>query len=236
MTENRKLDRIRKLLAQAEGAGTPEEAETFAVKAEQLMAQYSIDAAMLAATTRAHDPIGTRQITLNGYPIPKSILLAAIAANMNCRVLLTSFPGRSGVKLATVCGHESDLEAFDILATSLLLQATTAATATHKRAPHINGRTFRHNFLLGFAARVADRMTQARSAATPTTPRATLVLRDRRAAVDDHIEAEHSKLGTTKTRMTHARSYLAGDAAAQQADLNHRARVASDLGRPMLHS
>lgn len=239
MTENPKLDVVRKLLAKAERAGTPEEAEAFAAKAEELMARYSIDAALAAQQPGKTDPIGTRTIKLDGYPIPKAQLLQAIAVNMSCQVILTSFANNRGLKIATIYGHESDLEAFDILATSLLLQATTAATATHKRAPHINGRTFRHNFLLGFAARVGQRMSAARvsAAAEAGATSTALAVRDRKVAVQDHINAEHGKLGrSTGTKVTHTRSYLAGDAAGQQADLSTNARVREGSTRKGIHS
>lgn len=226
MTENPKLDTVRKLLAKAERAGTPEEAEAFAAKAEELMARYSIDAALAAQKPGRTESIASRRITLDGYPIPKATLLTAIATNLHCQVILTSTVS-NGVKIATIYGFESDLEAFDILATSLLLQATTAATATHKRAPYINGRTFRHNFLLGFAGRINERMSAARvsAAAEKGATSTALAVRDRTVAVKNHVAAEHGKLGKTKTRATHTRSYLAGDAAGKVADLGTRDRV-----------
>jgi hypothetical protein len=230
MTENPKLDTVRKLLAKAEKAGTPEEAETYAAKAEELMARYSIDAALLASRSERDESMGSRSIRLEGYPIPKAMILNAIAKNLSCRVVLSSFRGMPGTKVATIYGHASDLEAFDILATSLLLQATTAATAWHKRpgAAGINGRTFRHNFLIGFATRVNERMAAAKEEAAVATDDyigTALVLVDRSAQVDRYVAGEHPKLGTSKTQVTHSRSYLAGDAAGQQADLSTNARV-----------
>ncbi|MCM3844831.1 DUF2786 domain-containing protein [Pseudonocardia sp. DR1-2] len=44
-----RLDRIRKLLAKAERAGTPDEAEIYTDKAFALMARHGIDEALLAA-------------------------------------------------------------------------------------------------------------------------------------------------------------------------------------------
>lgn len=232
MTENPKLDVVRKLLAKAERASTPEEAETYAAKAEELMARYSIDQAALAASEpHRSDPIGTRQITLDGYANPKAVLLQGIAKSLNCHVIL--FPAGGGVKLATIYGHESDLEAFDMLATSLLLQATTAATATHKRAPHINGRTFRHNFLLGFAGRVYQRMQEAREQAVneSTVPGTALAVVDRSKAVDQHIHDTLTNVRKTNVRPTHTRSYYAGDDAGKRADLSDRSRVGAASAR-----
>jgi hypothetical protein len=229
MTDNPKLDVVRKLLAKAEKAGTPEEAETYAAKAEELMARYSIDAALLAQQPGVNDPMESRTITLDGYPIPKAMVLQAVAQNMNCKIVLTSSYRSRGIKVASIYGHASDIEAFDILATSLLLQATTAATAWSKRpgAAGINDRTFRHNFLIGFAQQVAYRMAKAREVAVTESgsPGTALALVDRSRQVEDYVAQSHGKLGTAKTSVTHTRSYLAGDAAGQEADLNRNARV-----------
>ena len=43
-----KLDTVRKLLAKADGAATPAEAEVYTAKAIELMARHGIDEALLA--------------------------------------------------------------------------------------------------------------------------------------------------------------------------------------------
>src|SRR5688572_14589877 len=53
--DQRMLDRVRALLAKAESTDFPEEAETYTAKAQQLMARYSIDQALLAAGAGAGD-------------------------------------------------------------------------------------------------------------------------------------------------------------------------------------
>lgn len=237
MTENSKLDVIRKLLAKAERAGTPEEAESYAAKAEELMVRYSIDAVEVAAERQeGFGAIGTRRITLDGYPLPKSHLLAAIARPLNCDVLIQSVSGYRGVKVAIVYGHERDLEAFDVLATSLLLQAVTGATQAHKRTPWVNGRTFRHNFLLGFAGRVHERMQAAREEVVETVSTSTAVaLVDRAAAVRNHIRSQHDRLGKSRSSITDRGSYLAGDEAGRRARLTTDTEVGS-RSQPMLHN
>lgn len=227
MTENRKLDTIRKLLAKAERASTPEEAETFAAKAEELMARYSVDRATVAASEpQRADVLNTRTITLDGYPLAKAQILQAVAQNLDCVIVLTGLRSKPGRKVARIHGHESNLEAFDVLATSLLLQATTAATAMHKRTPEVNGRTFRHNFLVGFAARVSHRMAKARrGAVAESAPGTALALVDRAAAVQEHVNSAYHKLGHTSPSVTHNGSYLAGDEAGKRADLSSNERV-----------
>ena len=56
------LDRIRKLLAKAERAGTPEEARTYTEKAVELMARHGIDMALLAADDPGRDEIGLTRV------------------------------------------------------------------------------------------------------------------------------------------------------------------------------
>lgn len=233
MTESPKLDVIRKLLAKAERAATPEEAETYAAKAEELMVRYSIDPDQLA--TEDVGGVLLRTITLDGYPIAKAHLLAAIARPLNCDLVLQSKRGSRGVKVALIYGHARDLEAFDVLATSLLLQAVSGATQAHKRQPWVNGRTFRHNFLLGFAQRVQARMMATREEVVETLSTSTAVaLVDRSAAVRDHIAREHENMRASRPRMTHHESFRAGDEAARVARLS--GAEVSTSARPALHS
>ena len=56
------LDRVRKLLAKAEGTDNPHEAEAFSAKAAELIALYRIDPARLVA--RADDRLELRRVPL----------------------------------------------------------------------------------------------------------------------------------------------------------------------------
>ncbi|MEI2714004.1 MAG: DUF2786 domain-containing protein [Nocardioides sp.] len=65
MSDDNRLARIRKLLAQAEDpACTPAEAEAFTAKAADLMARYGIDEALLAQSDPGRDPMGDRVVDL----------------------------------------------------------------------------------------------------------------------------------------------------------------------------
>src|ERR1035437_7569358 len=67
-SNNTLLERVRKLLAKAESAGTtPPEAEALTAKAAELMAKYGIDRALLAAARPETDQPGDRVI---GIPNP----------------------------------------------------------------------------------------------------------------------------------------------------------------------
>lgn len=107
------LARIRKLLAEAEDpAASVQEAETYTAKASELMADYGIDRALLAAADPSLDVVGDRVVTLDRpYAAEKAQLVSQIALALGCGVVRrTRYP--SGVKELSVhlFGHRSDLQ------------------------------------------------------------------------------------------------------------------------------
>ncbi|GGZ13989.1 hypothetical protein GCM10010365_37370 [Streptomyces poonensis] len=161
----RVLSRIRALLAKAEATGFPEEAEALSAKAQELMARHSIDEALLAA--RAHDPNVPSACRIGvdpPYETAKAVLLDAVARANRCQAVWNEALGFS-----TVVGFEPDLEAVELLYTSLLVQATTAMT-TAEAAQRAGGRkrtkTFRQSFLAAYAYRIGDRLAAVAEAQT----------------------------------------------------------------------
>lgn len=153
------LERIRALLTKAESTTFPEEAEALSVKAQELMATHSIDRIALAAE-RGEDPrpIGRRIGIDDPYAPAKSVLLGAVASANRCRAVWTQDLGFS-----TVFGAEADVDAVDVLFTSLLTQATAALqVADRKRAAAGLGRarSFRQSFRVGYAARIGSRLAE----------------------------------------------------------------------------
>lgn len=136
--DSRMLMRIRALLAKAEATGFPEEAEALSAKAQELMARHSIDEALLAARTHAKDAPGACRIGVEPpYETAKAVLLDAVAGTNRCRAVWNESLGFS-----TVVGFEPDLEAVELLYTSLLVQATAAMTKAEaaQRAGEGSGR------------------------------------------------------------------------------------------------
>src|SRR5262245_2492976 len=90
------LDRIRALLAKAEGPDFPQEDETYAAKAAVLMARHNVEQAMLAGRgVKMDDPVGSRTIVLDDpHAKIKMLLLHYIAIPLNCTTLY--MPSRSG--------------------------------------------------------------------------------------------------------------------------------------------
>ncbi|WP_435176795.1 DUF2786 domain-containing protein [Actinacidiphila sp. bgisy145] len=153
-TTGKALARIRALLAKAESTGFPEEAEALSAKAQQLMARHSIDTAALAAAGgTGPDAPTTRRIGVDRpYEGAKALLLDAVAAANACESVWSAEYGFS-----TVVGHRADLEAVEVLFTSLLVQADRAL----HRGRTSRSRDFRESFLISYAARIGERLAAA---------------------------------------------------------------------------
>ncbi len=231
-TENDKLERIRKLLAKAEKAGTPEEAEIYNGKAAELMARHSIDSAMLAASEPGRDKIGFRRIDMTDpYSREKATLAGGIAMAMNCRLVSHSGPGRGQIASVTVVGFESDLNRVELSYTSLLLQATRAVV--RQRPPGWSGEStaaFRRSWLIGFAAEVHRRFAEAaqRAAADHDTsmtrgrPSAEIMLADRKSLVDRALRERFPTTRRPRSRQLTGSGYHDGVAAGRRADLGQK--------------
>jgi hypothetical protein len=229
------MRRIRGLLDQAENTPFPDEAETFAAKAAELMARHRIDQAMVDRhRRRRHGGIVELDIELGRgqYVRARLALLGAVASAFDCRLLTSSGPdGRTG----HVIGHSSDAEQVSLLYTSLLVQATRAADV--ETTPRGQARvSFRRGFLLGFAQRVGDRLAEQMAAAveqadssdgddhTESTGRSVaLVLADRRSEVDAWVADRYGPLTRLgQAAPVHHEAVSRGAVAGDRADIGGR--------------
>ncbi|WP_028644823.1 DUF2786 domain-containing protein [Nocardioides sp. URHA0020] len=226
------LAKVRKLLALAEDpAATAHEAETYTAKAAQLIADYGIDRALLAATDPGSDPVGDRVLDLDApYAADKADLLSTVAAHLRCRaVVRTRTTARGKERSAHLFGHASDLERTELLYTSLLLQSATGLARTPV-PPTEHAAAFRRSWLAGFRMAVGHRLadTEAR-AETEAAQRfaaagrsSGLVLADRSAQVESTMHAAYPRLGTARARSLSGSGAADGWAAGQRADLGGR--------------
>jgi hypothetical protein len=232
-TESRMLTRIRALLAKAEATGFPDEAEALSAKAQELMARHSVDEALLAARAPSPGTPGACRIGVEPpYEQAKAVLLDAVADANHCRAVWNEPLGFS-----TVVGFETDLEAVELLYTSLLLQATTAMTkaeaavgASPARAqPRARGRaggrkrtkTFRQSFLAAYAHRIGTRLAAA--AETQVTDDLLPVLASREVAVAGRLDRMFPETTTTRLRgVRDAAGWTEGARAADRAEMRHR--------------
>jgi Protein of unknown function (DUF2786) len=249
--DERMLSRIRALLAKAEATEYAEEAEALSARAQELMAKYSIDQALLAVESgRQVAPAGRRIAVDNPYEAPKTSLLQAVATANRCRVVWSKAVG-----LATVVGFEADLDAVELLFTSLLVQASAAMLYAGSRQDaygRSRTRAFRQSFLVSYAIRIGERLSHATEHATQEAAAeqeaaagqpagavagaggarsagAALVpfLAARQRAVDDAVDEIFG--GTLRrgrsVRATDAEGWASGRAAADLASLHNHAPV-----------
>ncbi|BBG01958.1 MULTISPECIES: DUF2786 domain-containing protein [Pseudonocardia] len=222
-----RLDRIRKLLAKAERAGTAAEAQIYTDKAVELMARHGVDEAVLAATgPPGHDPIGGVRIAVHDpYSAPKARLLGWTAAALRCRWVMHD--SRSGkVAAVTVFGFASDRERVELLYTSLLLQASTHVARLRPPDPRESVAAYRRSWLYGFAARVHERLCDAErdavgesDAAARGATSAELVLADRGDRVAQAYSEQFSGLRRARAPQVSGSGYRSGAEAADRADL-----------------
>ncbi len=225
--ESRALARIRALLAKAEATGYPEEAEALSAKAQELMARHSVDEALLAAHAPSPDTPGACRIGVEPpYEQSKAVLLDAVADANHCKAVWNESFGFS-----TVVGFEADLEAVELLYTSLLVQAEAAMTkaeAGQRAGGRKRTKTFRQSFLAAYAHRAGTRLRAAAEAATGAAAEEAAdadllpVLASREVAVTDRVERMFPETTTTRLRGAgDAAGWTEGTRAADAARVGH---------------
>ncbi|MFJ8826235.1 DUF2786 domain-containing protein [Streptomyces sp. NPDC102467] len=220
--EPRALARIRALLAKAEATGYPPEAEALSAKAQELMARHSVDEALLASRTQAKDAPAACRIGVDApYETAKAVLLDAVAGANRCRAVWNS-----GFGFSTVVGFEPDLEAVEVLHTSLLVQASAAMTraeAEQRASGRKRTKTFRQSFLAAYAHRIGDRLAAVAGEVAGEQGELLPVLAARDVAVTGRAEEMFPETVTTRMRgVTDEAGWTQGTAAAE------RARVAGE--------
>jgi hypothetical protein len=226
----RMLRRIRGLLAKAESTEFPDEAEALTAKAQELMSRHAVDAALLDAGSPAsgRTSVGTRRVHVDDpYVRAKMQLLGAIADANGVRLVWYQRLG-----IANLVGVPTDVDAVELLFTSLLLQVAQALGAAERAAGSRSAsRAFRRAFLLGYAVRIGERLRTARERATAAGTAAAAerhvdllpVLRSRQEAVDVAFTELFPRVRSSRTRTaTDASGWYAGRAAAERADVGSR--------------
>jgi len=222
--EERMFTRIRGLLTKAESSDFAEEADAFMAKAQELMTRNCIDRTMVEADAgdgaRQFD---ARRIWLEDpYLETKALLLANVASANRCRAVADPVLGFS-----TLVGHAADLDAADLLFTSLLVQATRRITAL-SNDPTFGRRSrkpsYRRSFLVADAGRIGSRLREANEAATVAADEAMgnrllPVLASREERLDSAVGALFGELEQLKFSLTDAAGWTGGMAAADLAEL-----------------
>jgi hypothetical protein len=215
------LARVRALLAKAESTTFPEEAEALTAKAQELIARHAIEAAMLEDGDRLTPPAARRLGVDDPYASAKALLLSKVAEASRCRAVWTSDLGFS-----TVFGFPGELDAVELLYTSLLVQATSAMLAEGKRPEQRRqrSRAFRQSFLVSFAIRIGQRLRETTAAVVSEASAAhggalLPVLASRSEAVNDACAAAFPETTVSSTAARDQAGWVAGRVAADMATL-----------------
>jgi hypothetical protein len=223
------LARIRGLLAKAEATEFPDEAEALSGKAQELMAKFSLDSALLEAEVEIPDDSAGRRLWVETpYVSAKAQLVGAVAAANRCRTVVIE-----DLAVVTIVGAEVDLQHTEILSTSLLVQANRAMLAAGKHIGHrgeSRTRSFRQSFLMAYAQRIGERLEQTAAATQAAVPEAAAdrllpVLAKREEQVDALFAQLFPNTTTRRTRITNGAGWHAGVTAADQAQLEARRQI-----------
>lgn len=250
-TTDRILDRVRKLLALSERAGTPEEAGTAFATAQKLIAQHALSEEQIRQARirevggRPDEPVLSRMIwtAQGGGGVPTWVaIIAGVLCDVNgCDALV--YRSSASVK---AWGRASDLD----LVAELLGAVVGQIDAMAARCPAAKGRTGKNNYRLGAAQVVCERLRQAASearraieataaeqdASAPATARevtalALRALDDRVAVAAGAMRAEVAAAGSKIRSARTARSSY--DGAARNAGRADGARVNLSRGRAL---
>lgn len=218
--EPKQLARIRALLAKAEATTYAEEAEAFTAKAQELMARHSIDEALLAARSGDRTlPAAIRIGIDNPYESAKALLLDAVASANRAQAVWDKQNG-----FCTVVGFDADLDAVELLFTSLLVQSV-AAMNSGKVQQGGRSKAFRQSFLVAYASRIRERLAAATATAQAEaeTPAGNLlpVLAARQEAVEERTTVLFPRLRKGRAiRVSDLDGWERGREAADRANLH----------------
>jgi len=239
MTQDRRLGKIRKLLALAEDpSATPAEAAAFTEKAMALMARHGIDEALLSADTGRPGRVANRRLAMSApYARDKATLAASIAMALRCKAILLT---RDKDVVLQIFGFESDVRHADALFSSLLVQAAHELAIT-PIPNHEHPAAFRRSWWVGFAVAVNARLEQANRAAeaqaeqghknatteTPDGPSVALVLAHRADEIDDAVAEIYPNVQRGRQRRLSGGGRAEGYRSGQRVDMGLSARIAA---------
>lgn len=218
------IDKVRKLLAMAEGASNVNEADAFSRKAAELIAVYRIDPARLA--TVADDRLTVRSFPIGrgAYVRARLALLQIVAEANSCRLVWQAGPEGA---VALVAGFASDLDTTEMLYTSLHAQASSRMSA-ERRSTGAATQRWRRSFLLGYANQVGKMLTRTHEAAaaaqgTRSANAALPALRARERQVADYARTAFGRVISARpASAATVTGWQAGQTAAARADVGRR--------------
>ena len=218
------IEKVRKLLAMAEGTRNANEADAFSRKAAELIAAHRIDPDGLRQAE--HDQLGVLQVALGrgAYVRGRLALLQAIGEAHGCR---TVFEIHDRGTVAFVAGFRSDLDTVELLYNSLHNQAASRM-ARERRTTAAATQQWRRSFLFGYADQIramlrstSDEAVQRIHPSSAALP--SLRARDKR--VDEFARQRFGRVvAARRPKAATVTGFQAGKHAASRADIG-RARL-----------
>ena len=246
---DRLVDKVGKLLAQAEGTDNEHEAAAFVERAQALATAHAVDLELARARQR------DKHRRQSGEPLVQERLEVGARGRRGNRhrVLLYVAVARSNDVMVNIgsdstfvlgFGHRSDLDVVERLWASLAVQMTAAAQRRidggEHRAARVAALTWRLSFYDGWIAAVGERLAAARARAVVEVSAepfragqsAELVLREKAARVQDYYAATSSARGSWRGTWS-GRTALSGSARESGRREGERADLGQDrIGQP----
>jgi hypothetical protein len=247
---DRLVDKVGKLLAQAEGTDNEHEAAAFVERAQQLATAHAVDLELArsrqAARRGTAEPLVQERVDVGSRGKRGNrhrVLLYSVVARVND--VLVNVAHDSTYVLGF--GHRADLEVVERLWASLAVQMTSATErrlrAGEHRASGVAAQTWRLSFYDGWVAAVADRLQAARDRAVTAAPipgpvagsggaagpSAELVLRAKAERVQDYYAGASQARGSWRGPWTGRTAVSSRATAAGRSD-----GARADLGQPGL--
>lgn len=231
------INRVRGCLALAEDEGATEaERENATIRAAEIMAKFSIDAAMLQAEADVRAVPCDRVVNFpDPYAKQHMFLYVEILRAFGGDAVVIDSPRRyrqnNGITLQ-VYAFEAELTMVDILYTSLLLQGVNQSKVVPS---YEHAKTWRVSFWQGYTSVIRRRLAEAHKTVTDSSSAGTaLVLRERGDQVAKRIREEHGKLGQYRgSQARSAHGFTSGREAGNRANL-HNNKEAAGAGRHAL--
>lgn len=216
------IEKVRKLLAMAEGTANANEADAFSRKAAELIALHRIDPDRLQAEATGDLDVIELELGRGAYVRGRLSLLGAVGDAHGCKVV---YEVRDRGTVAFVAGFRSDLDTVTLLYHSLHTQASSRMSA-ERRATAAATQQWRRSFLFGYADQIrtmlrqsADEAQRQSRAADSTLP--ALRARDRR--VDEFSRERFGRVvAARRPKAATATGWQAGREAAARADLGRQ--------------
>lgn len=221
------IDKIKALLAKAEGTTNPHERDSFNAKAEELMLRHGVEQAELESRGEVKpEEIVQETLAYRGsYSEVMGNFANAVCIALGHLTVLQTPPFR-GTRYVYIIGHETDVENAVLLVRSLETQAIKAAKAWARQgyggySPVTGWDKYqcRRTYVRSFATGAGDRIQREREVREGgASAGAELVLVSKQQRVDSWVAETYTKLGKSRGLST---GYGARDgyAAGQKADI-----------------